>query len=262
MKTPIDSEPRARRAPVGALTALLLAGLLLWSACATTPATGIRGNYRKSQLQSTALLPFFATSRFGLSDEQFDRRFDWAEQTAVEWLQERGVDVTPPDETRSFLQAQSRWRHFAADGIFRSALDLSFESAPRRESRQTQTDLLQKLHQTDQLPARFVLFGELVYQTSGTCTTLADDYTDRAQVVVTPDAPADLPRPCIVSHFQARLVDAETGSTVWYNRRLREVHVPELTEKWVRTNIRNVVLDTLGGRDGLDRIVAPGSPSK
>ena len=256
MTTPTESEPPGRRCPV----ACLLVVSLLLTACATAPSTGVRGNYRKSKLQATALLPFFATSRFGLTDDQFERRFGWAQETAVQWLRDRGVDVTPPAKTRAFLQAQSRWRHFAPEGLFRTALDISFESAPRRESRQTHPPLPQTPSPAPQLPARFILFGELVYQTSATCTTRADDYTDRARVVVTPNAPAKLPRPCVVSHFQARLLDAETGSTVWYNRRLRELHVDELTEDWVRKNIRNVVLDTLGGRDGLGRIVAPGRP--
>lgn len=230
--------------------------LCLSVACATVPKIGVRGDYKKSRLATSALVPFFALSQFSLSKEALQERLDWAESTALQWLRERDVDVVPPRKTRQSLQAVSRWGPFDHNGIFRSDLSRSFENSDD-EKNATQTERIQELWSKEYLPDRYILLGEILYHTTGTCETEADDYTKRANVVVAPKAPKKLPRPCVVTHFQARLVDAKTGSTVWYNRRMRELHVPALNESWTRKNVRGVVIETLGGSDGLTKLINP-----
>jgi hypothetical protein len=224
---------------------------LLATGCATSPNVGVRSSYETSRLEATSVVPFFALSQFSLEEEAVATRLTWAESTAVNWLQERGIRVVEPERTRNRLQTSDSWSHFTDGGLLRSDLSDAFEAAEREQKQTAQVSLVRRLREDDGFETRYVLFGELLYHTEGTCRTRADDYQRRAQVVVTPDAPREMPRPCIVSHFQARLVDVESGATVWYNRRLRELHVAEHDQRWARKNLRGVVHGTLAGNDGL-----------
>lgn len=248
-----NRSPGRRAGRLGLLLALL--GVLA-TACASGPQVGVRSPYRNASLDSASISPFFSRSQFSLEDEALERRLEWAERAASSWLSERGVQIVDPDETREKLQSADKWGHFADNGIFHVDLAASFESAPRDERRETQTSILRELVEAD-LSRRFLLFGELLYQTAGECRESARDHTSRATVVVADGAPVSLPRPCVVTHFQARLIDARSGSTVWYNRRLRELHVPALEESWIRENIRNTVRQTLAGDGGITDLVGP-----
>lgn len=233
------------------LIALLVAIAGFAAGCATGPDVGVRSSYETSRLDATSVVPFFALSQFSLDEKTIAARLDWAESTAVHWLEERGIRVVAPERTRHRLQAGEFWSHFTEGGLLRSDLSDAFEAADRDQKENAQTSLVRRLRDDEGFETRYVLFGELLYHTEGTCRTRADDYQRRAQVVVTPDAPDEMPRPCIVSHFQARLVDVESGATVWYNRRLRELHIAEHGERWTRKNLRGVVHGTLAGDDGL-----------
>lgn len=249
-----------RRLLAGPALALALCALYV-AGCASTPKVGVRSDYRGGALDSSSVTPFFSRSSFSLSDGQLDRRLDWAEQAAVSWLSERGVQLSPPDEVRSELEDADAWGDFEPSGIFTVDLAASFESAPREERRQTQTSVLHDLFERD-LAHRYVLFGELLYQTTAECRELPDRHTRRSRVVVTDDAPESLPRACVVTHFQARLVDASTGATVWYNRTLRELHAAEIDRAHIRRNIRATVRRTLAGDGGLsDLVETPGGSS-
>lgn len=216
---------------------------------------GVRAEYRQSTVTRATVLPFFTLSTFGHDNDDLDARLRWAERAALDWLEKHGIRAEPPEQTRQKLAAASTWNHFTDGGIFVRNLAESFESSPRRQRRETQTDLLRKLRTDGHLDHRFVLFGEIVYQTSGTCHTRADEHASRAEVVLAPGAPDSPPRPCVVSHFRARLVDADTGATVWYNRRMRELYPPNVDESSIRRNIRTVIFQTLGGDGGLSKLV-------
>ena len=233
-----------------ALAALGVVAVLA-SGCATGPNVGVRSSYETSRLGPTSVVPFFALSQFSLHDEAVATRLDWAESTAVHWLEERGIRVVTPERTRHRLQIGDSWNHFTEGGLLRKDLSDAFEAANRDQKATAQVSLARQIRDDEGFETRYVLFGELLYHTKGTCRTRADNYQRRARVVVTPDAPEKMPRPCIVSHFQARLVDVESGATVWYNRRLRELHIAEHDDRWTRKNLRGVVHGTLAGDDGL-----------
>ncbi len=235
------------------LRALGSAALAVWmlAACATSPQVGVRQSYQESRLEATSVVPFFTRSTFSLPEATLRTRLRWAESTVVQWLEQHGVEVVPPETTRRRLQAGSAWAPFAEEGRMRTDLGRAFEDARVDHRARSQAELVRRLRRDDRLESRYLLFGEFLYHTTGTCRTRADEYTDRAHVVLAPEAPPSLPRPCITTHFQARLVDADSGETVWYNRQLRELHVPELDASWIRKNLRGVVHETLAGRDGL-----------
>lgn len=223
--------------------------------CATGPQVGVRGSYDNTRIQAATVVPFFSRAAFSLAPETLDERLGWAQSVALEWLAEHGVRVVSPDRARDRLVQASQWEeHFTDGGLLRRDLATSFESADRDQKKKSQVELLRRLHENGHLEGRFLLFGELLYHSAGTCHTRADAHTDRSRVVVADGVPASLPRPCIVTHFQARLVDIETGSTVWYNRRMREWHVDEVGRDRERANIRNVVRAAIGGDDGLERL--------
>lgn len=223
--------------------------------CATGPNVGVRSSYETSRLGATSVVPFFALSQFSLDEAAIATRLDWAESTAVNWLEERGLRVVTPERTRHRLQTGDSWNHFTEGGLLRSDLSDAFEAANRDQKATAQVSLARRIRDDEGFETRYVLFGELLYHTKGTCRTRADNYQRRTRVVVTPDAPEEMPRPCIVSHFQARLVDVESGATVWYNRRLRELHIAEHDERWTRKNLRGVVHGTLAGDDGLTTLI-------
>lgn len=230
---------------------IALVASLVVSACATGPQVGVRGSYKQKNIRATTVVPFFTRSRFSLAAETVDRRLLWAQTAAVDWLDERGVRVTPPDRARGRLRDASLWRHFTGGGLLRRNLAKSFESADRDQRTSSQTEIVRQIRAESGLESRFLLFGELLYHSAGTCQARADDHTERSDVVVADDAPDTRPRPCIVTHFQARLVDADSGSTVWYNRRMREWHVADAGDAEERRNIEEVVREALGGGDGL-----------
>jgi len=249
-----------RRLP-SALAVAWVLGTLCLAGCATTPQVGIRSDYRGGSLSGSSMTPFFSRSTFSLSDAELDRRLAWAEEAAVTWLSERGVQVTPPGDVQSRLREADAWGDFEPSGIFTVDLAASFESAPREERRQTQTSILYDLFDRG-LSRRYVLFGELLYQTTAECREDPDRYTSRSRVVVADDAPESLPRPCVVTHFQARLMDASAGATVWYNRTLRELHAAEIDRSHVQRNIRATVRRTLASDGGLSGLVeTPGGSS-
>lgn len=247
----IDRSP-CRRGP---LVVLLAVASFAATACATAPQLGVRGEYRQSNVTRATVLPFFTLSTFGHDDDDLDARLRWAERAALDWLEEHGVRAEPPEKTRQKLTEAAAWNHFTDGGIFVRNLAESFESSPRRQRRETQTDLLRTLRAQRHVGDQFVLFGEIVYQTSGTCHTRADEHATRVEVAVAPGAPDSPPRPCVVTHFRARLVDADSGATVWYNRRMRELYLPNVDESSIQSNIRTVVFQTLGADDGLSKLV-------
>ena len=223
--------------------------------CASTPEVGVRKSYRKSRVDAASVVPFFALSEFSLDRKRLDRRLAWAETAAVEWLRNQRLSVTGPRQTRQALRAGGLWSTLGEDGVLRRDLARSFESSRQDQQEATQRELVRRLWSDRHVTSRFVLFGEILYQTAGECGTRADSYTRRAIVMVAKDASESMPRPCIVTHFQARLVDASTGSTVWYNRRLRELHVSSIDDKQVRRNVEEVVRATLGGTGGLRKLI-------
>jgi len=232
------------------LGAILVLSALVGTACAAGPQVGVRSEFRAASIEDASVSPFFARSTFSLSGDALDRRLRWAERAAAEWLAARGVDAVSAAETERQLRSAGRMAAFEEGGAFRVDLSASFDAARLEARRRVQTSTLRELADAG-LTRRFVLFGELLYQTSGECRGRAGDHTTRANVVVAERAPDAPPRPCVVTHFQARLVEVSSGSTVWYNRRLRERHVRSVDTSTVRRNVVSTVRRTLGGDGGL-----------
>lgn len=248
--------PHRLRAAAGLLAAALLIG------CATgpDPRPGLRRPYRNEHLDRIAVVPVYARSSFSLSGERLERRLDWTEGGVVAWLERHSSSIVAPEATRRRLDEQGAWHPFRPGGPLHDDLARSFEHAATSEKRRRQFRRLQKLHADRALPARYLLFGELLYHTVSRCVTRADSFNDRSTVVVRPGGNPNSEGPCVVTHFQARLVDAKTGRTVWFNRHLVEHHVDEIDRDVIRRNIADATARTLNYEDELASLLDAPTP--
>lgn len=234
--------------------ATLIALALGLLACSATPdkKLGLRPGYEQLAVKRVAIVPFYSTGTFGLEDDKLKATISAYERACAEWLINQGFQVLKPEEFRAHLERRSVWKEFQ-DGVELSLpLWRYFEPGADPTNQTTEVVTLRKLAQAKALPTKTVLVGEIVYQTETTCTQSADGSNTHASVVVSPSAPDDYPRPCIVSHFQAKLVDTDRGDTIWYSRKLREYHDAKLDDGKRQANISEVVALTLGGPYGLD----------
>ncbi len=242
---------------VGAILLASLAG----AGCASTPATGVQPDYRSASIRGSALLPFFARGTYSLGRDAVDKRLEVAQRTAVRWLRDRGVGVQEPERSRELLREAEVEAPMASGGRLRVDLSTLLESADNPQRRQLHRRALRAVGEVDRL-RRYLLLGELLYHTVTQCRDRADAYDLRARVVVVDDAKRSFPRPCIVTHFQARLVDTRKQQTVWFNRTFRELHPDEISTKTVARNIRAAVRTTLEGSGGLGSVVGASGGSE
>lgn len=249
----------------------LLLAALLWlvaTGCASTPEVGVRPTFADARVTQVAVLPFYSTSRFSKPPEQHAEILELYQTTAEQWLVEQGFDVVGAEALRAHLEANEALQTLE-DGIaLRGPLDHYFE--PQEDGPVgMEVETLRGLHAAGKLPTDVVLLGEVVYQTDTACRVPTSEYTDYARVITQPDGePSSTGTPeaagsgevgCVVSHFQAKLVDARTGRTMWHNRFLRELRDPPITEEKRIANIAETVATTLGGDHGMRRFLA--SPS-
>lgn len=252
------SDRRLKRAPrlVATLTVALLS--LLIYACATPPSVGVRRPYRGADIPRIAVVPFWSSSPSTpghATSQQPDPLLETAQRTSLRWLAARRVDVQSPEVTRRSLEDTGAWHHFAPDGRLRRNLP-SDAGDPDQEALESAAAIFADLHARGAFPSRWVLVGQLLYHTTTTCWLRADKHAPRATVLVRPDAPASLPRPCVVSHLQARLFDARSGSTVWLNHQIHETHLAAApTADDEAANVRAATLELLQGKKGLDRLI-------
>lgn len=202
-----------------------------------------------------AVAPFVTESDFGLPSTELRRRLAWAERAAYRRLRAMGADAVPARRMRARLRRNDALAPFRTGGMLHDELNESFEGARAPEKTAAQFGKLSKLDRRDVLPSRYVLFGELVYHTETECRTRADRFTSWSSIVVRPAAPPRGARPCLVTHFRARLVDARAKRTLWFGRHLVEHHVGEFHSGDRRMNVESAVDRTLNDPRGLSRLL-------
>lgn len=240
--------------PLPGPVALLAAAALLVAACASGPDVGVRTDFEEHRLTTVAIVPFYASGSFGLDAlerQDIQQRY---QDAAAEALRDQGFEVLHAGALRDHLANRDRWDQFD-DGIhLRQPLKYYFEPDSTDDSPSIEVQTLIDLADDDAFPVEALLFGEVVYHSPGTCREKADDHTSYAQLSITASAPAELPRPCISSHFQAKLVDVHTGQTMWFNRMFVETHTRHIDEDVTHRTIIQTVESTLEAEDGIGRL--------
>lgn len=228
---------------------LMLTSLLC--ACSTTTPTGIRGDYKEKTktLKTITLTPFYSVSQFGYSNDAHQAIKDLYQKAAQSWLTSKGYQVTDARSFEQQLTEQGIYQTYKDGMTLNRSLATYFERDPKIVSAEIAT--LKTLHKTGKLKASALLFGEIVYQSDALCQQRASEYTKFATIKTHGKAPKAFPKPCITSHFQAKLVDPQTGLTMWYNRAMTEYHVPDIEPIYIQSNINDVIRETLGNDDGL-----------
>jgi hypothetical protein len=229
-------------------TVVLLAATLF--GCAGTPDVGVRKPFRDARVDAITVVDFYATSTFGLSDDEFDARMLTYEAAALEWLEASGIEVHAPEALRQRLEERSLQQTFTDGVVLERPLDELFEPGDDQAPLESQT--VKSIAAQGGFPSPALFFAEVVYQTVGTCEGKVNDYNPRA-VVLEPIGDAAPPTNCVVSHLDAKLVDAASGATMWQNRLLVEQWYPSESdvERIIDATIVTVVRLTLEGSGGI-----------
>lgn len=235
------------------LVALLVAALCLLAACRTGTSVGVRPEFKKASVQTVVIVPFYQLSSFGASAESQKLTREAYELRTERWLKANGFDVVTPREFEQALTERGAWQTYQDGVILRDSLEVYFEpSAEDAVNAAAEVIALQELAANGALPEGRLLFGEIIYQSEATCRTSVSPRDRFSSMEVHPEAKDTLPpRPCVLSHFQAKLVDPTTGSTMWYNRHLLELQVAALDTDAVLTAIERVIDAVFGTKRGL-----------
>ncbi len=226
----------------------LLAALLV--CCASGPQTGVRAEFERQQVDKVAIVPFYSSSSFGIDAERFDTINAHYERAAEHALAEQGFQVVDSRTLRHTMTEYGFWDDFT-DGVrLRQSITEYFEPPGPGDSRSIEMRTIRELAAQAAFPAPALLFGEIVYHSHGTCRTEADDFASHARVEFTSSAPDELPRPCVSSHFQAKLVDISSGETMWFNRVFLETHTDESDNTVVEDTIAAAVETAIRDDDG------------
>jgi hypothetical protein len=239
--------------------ALTLAG------CASTPEVGVRPAFEQRQVLRIAVVPFYSVGSFSLSTKEMAQVIEASEQSAIDSLRTSGFEVIGPRAFRQHLAENSAATRFDDGVLLRSELAHYFEPAHSADAANTGPDLevttVRSLSQNGKLPADALLFGEVVYHTRTDCRIDPTLYNDHSDVLRPPgtdaadsdtsNADASNSSECVVSHFQAKLVHAPTGETMWFNRRLLQTYTVKDSPEADQHNLARTVTRTLGGSNGL-----------
>lgn len=237
--------------------ALLLLALItsLAPACATAPEVGVRPAFAADKVQRVAVVPFFALGRFGLSSEQLDQLLRNGEAAAVQALRTGGFEVIEPADFRARLDAAGAGAVFDDGILLRTDLSGFFEPRAANNEPSLEVLTLTTLAHDGVLQVDALLFGEVVYHTQTECNDDPRNYHAHALVQPGPSPPpTDDAQPCIVSHFQAKLIAVPTGEVMWFNRMLLQTYVdaPDPEQGW--GNMARAVAHTLSGSHGLGKL--------
>ncbi len=219
--------------------------------------TGVRSDFHPTLLKEVAVLPFFSTEPFGLSETEQEKVLSFYESVARDELKKLGVEVT---DTKALQSVTSVAPQDVRAGLnLTQPLDSLFETLPPERQIAPERRAFLKEY-ARKAGVQTVLLGQVVYHTSATCpTVVGSQYSQHVVHVGGKSAPADVSVPCAVAHFQGKLVNAETGKTIWFNRALREARaaeadgdVPDLMEN-ARAAVGIVFQDQ---ESGLHQVVA------
>lgn len=235
--------------------------LFTLGACATAPQVGVRAPYQGASVATIAIVPFYALSSFSFEDEEFDEVLRSYEEATIRWLNRRGFEVIDSRVFQHHLTELGVWQEFQDGVLLRETLTSYFEPALNDAARSVEVHTLRRFAEQGWLPAPTLFFGELVYHTTGECRVDPRRFTSYAQTQITREAPGEFPRPCVTSHFQAKLVNGTSGHTMWYNRMLLETHSDRVDAQLIQSTIAATVQQTLGSHRGLDSLVPAPRPA-
>ncbi|MGM0556219.1 MAG: hypothetical protein ACQEVA_07555 [Myxococcota bacterium] len=223
------------------------------SACATGPDLGARSGYSGATVPKITVAPFYASSNFGASQQRIGNLLALAELSAQRALETYGYRVVSPAELRDELESSGVWQDYVDGVLLREDLERHFEPEPRSGEVRLESQRLAQLG--SELPTRYMLFGQLIYHTSTTCRV--DPVEHQPLATIEPEN-ATLPAPCAISHLAFKLVDAETGETMWFNKVFLETRGSD-GDKLARQNISRAVAGALVGERGLPRYFQTGT---
>jgi hypothetical protein len=229
---------------------------LLFGGCAATPSVGVRRDYHQHTLRRVAVAPLTASSHFGLEDSEWHTIRATYERQVLTELSSFGFHVVPAGELERRLRASGHWQTFTEVLVPRGGLEARFEPQLQTDETSLEVDALRALAADSALEADALLMTEIVYQSDGFCDQDPREHSPHAVVV----GDIDKSSPCVVSHFQAKLVDPTTGRTMWHNRQLLERRVDQLDDRTKVQNIREVVAATISGPHGLGPLASPEFP--
>lgn len=230
---------------------ILLVGLGMVG-CASTPQTGVRPEFQTHILTRVAVVPFYAQTNFSLTPEELDAVLRESEHAAVESLRGYGFEVIAPPDFRDHLERVDAAALFDEGIVLHAELGTYFEPAKSANGPALEVATLAELNRDGALRVDALLFGEVVYYTETQCN--ADPNTTQSREA--PRGSAET-TPCVVSHFQAKLVYVPTGETMWFNRAFLETYPPPETPDAGAQTLTQTVLRTFEGDDGLADLSVP-----
>lgn len=215
---------------------------------------GVRRDFRGAKVAAITVAPFYETTTFGLSSQQMTRWREVYEQVTVRWLTEHGFDVVGPRAFAQHMTERGAWQQWR-DGIFLEQTLRAYFEPDLATAMTLEASTVRALHQQGDLPSGALLFAEIVYHSDALCRVVADDARPDARVIATKEARrAQLPIPCVITHLQAKLVEPATARTMWFDRQLVEMHVPEVTEMFVLRAVAVVVSALFGGDEAITEL--------
>ena len=223
------------------------------SGCATTRSVGVRKAFSQHNLRSIAVVPVTSSSRFGMDEFQWQTIRSTYERQILEELRRLGFEVASPQQLEARLRRSGNWQTFTEILVAKGDVARRFEPEFYGENVPLEVLALGRLARASALESDALLISEIVYQSDGVCDRDPRAYSPHAVLIGDPDVTS----PCVVSHFEAKLIDPDTGRTMWHNRQLRELRVDEVTPEVRLENIRQTVAGTLSGAHGLGPLAAP-----
>lgn len=196
------------------------------------------------------MTPTYSVGGFGMTEREREIVERTYQIQTIRWLEAHGFAVIEPDELATQFSSEDSRALYLEIVDLNESLDTYFEGVSGIES--IELTSLKELWEQGELPSKTLLFSEVVYQSDGICRIRASEFTELSEVI----GPSEETGPCIISHFQAKLVDAESGATMWHNRMLREVRV-ETSPRQRAENIEAVVKHTFTGPHGLTTLSRP-----
>ncbi len=225
-----------------ALFLLCIAGT---SACSTAKPIGVRGNFQNVAVKKIAVMSVFSTGKFSLETEEFEKLRAVYLTSVLTELAHLKFDVVDRKMIESPLSDSEKLT--LSDGLgLPKSLDILFE--PDKGEYGAESNVVRKFYSAKTLPAH-ILFAEIVYHSRTTCHESAEQSNPYAQIN---DKNIKLPTACILAHFQAKLIDSETGKPMWSNHVFLEHRIGDKADEGTSSDvIKSVVQRTLTGENGI-----------
>lgn len=210
--------------------------------CASAPRAGVRTEYEGRAVTRVAVAPTFSVDSMSISSSERDVIDAVVDSEISVWLKRHEFEISTPAQVVATLKNQNAWQG-VKDAYYRDvALNDLFEiGAPEFAG----VEITTTKNLSGVFPAKNLLIAQVLYQADATCRQDPTVYVPYAVV-----QQADQADSCVVTHIEAKLVDVDTGRTVWQNRAYVEVR-GQASPQSRRTNIRNAVNWLLGSSVGL-----------